>query len=337
MSGSSVSSSMASENVKNIRLACPYCKDTFLIKSYSNHLLNNHKEEIFIVKANKEALHKLCTRKNEFFRPIDIKVQDKTLYYVPCCKKFYSKDTLANKHSSKKECREVVLQNANELYNSLSPSNIINTHNGTGDIINNITQNITIVDMSGNITKTITNLVKLIDGKEARKRLEIKKKLKLKMLLEKHNIDYDTEVSEMESVYESDFSDIEDEYSRIKVPKYDLSKDMNKERYKAFIKLGIDLSREGLKLRSKEEHDFDYQEKKELKIQDLETQIDTLDYEIDEYKTNIRDYEERLEDAHDESTKYNIEKRITRSKASLDKCKRDKRKLEEELQSLKKK
>jgi len=246
---------------KNPRIDCPFCKSDHLIKSFSNHLLSYHKEQLF-KDANKRELEWFSSRPpnrkdgvSYWFDPIELNYKDKTLYYVPCCEKFYTKKMMAhNAHVGKAECMKVAVSNAKELLNEINERfNITNTHSGSGNIINNITQNITVIDMSGNLTGLVKSLVVDMDVKESDRALLHKKNLKLKKLLEEHNIDFDSDVSDPLSEYDSDDS--------TKFNRFDPTRQIPKKYRDAFR--DVDLSRAGLKLRTKEQHEDDLAAKAE--------------------------------------------------------------------------
>jgi hypothetical protein len=190
-----------------------------------------------------------------WFSPIELNYKDKTLYYVPCCEKFYSKQQMAhNAHVGKPECMKVAVANAKELLKEINERfSITNTHSGSGNIINNITQNITVIDMSGNLTGMVKSLVVDMDVRESDRALLHKKNLKLKKILEENNIDFDSDVSDPLSEYDSDDS--------TKYNRFDPLKKIPKKYRDAFR--DVDLSRAGLKLRTKEQHDEDLAAKAE--------------------------------------------------------------------------
>lgn len=316
---------------KNVRLECPYCKDDFLIKSYSKHLIDNHKTEIFVNKHNKQELSEVANKKETWWpSPLEIKMKDKTQYLVTCCNKFYSKETQARKHSKDKECRANYVKNAKELLSSVAPVNISNTHSGSGDIINNITQNITIVDLSGNILKTIKRLVNNADYKEQERAYNHKKLEKLRAKY-KDDPDYDSDISTVDSYYGDDESD---DY-KSKLERFIPEVELDKETVKAFNKYGIDISREGLGLRTKEDSEREKQEKKESEIDDLETKIDECDNCITTCEDDIDKYKRIMTDTDNDINKINCKTKISKIQILLEATKKEKNKYQEQLNKLK--
>ena len=132
---------MSDTKASNTRLECPFCNETFLNKSYSNHLNKVHFNDLFNNKYNKKELEELSNIKNTVcFRPVEVKVKDKEMYYVPCCKKYYSKIAQAQKHGRDKECYSKVVEETKKDLEQIVP------------IINNITN----IDISGN-SNTVNN------------------------------------------------------------------------------------------------------------------------------------------------------------------------------------
>ena len=259
----------------NIRVDCPFCKTDHLIKSFSNHLLSLHKEQLFKGENKKEleSFSNLPSNRKDgvsrWFDPIELNYKDKTLYYVPCCQKFYSKKQMAHKsHVGKPDCMRVAVANAKELLAEINERfYITNTHSGSGDIINNITQNITVIDMSGNLTGMIRSMTIDLDIKERDRATLHKVNNKLKKLLEENNIEYDTDVSDVISEYDSDVS--------TKLNRYNPEKKIPKKFREPFKE--VDLSRAGLNLRTKEHQMRELAEKAEE----------------EKYKKEVEEYERR--------------------------------------------
>ncbi len=283
---------MSDSKPSNHRLECPSCKTTHLSKDYSKHLNKEHEFEIFTTKSNKKELEELASKTNgRWFRPVEVKIKDKTLYYVPCCKKYYSRIDLATAHNKKKECTDTVLEEAKALLQKIAPITITNTHTGSGDIINNITQNITIVDLSGNVLKTIKQLVRTIDIKEEDRAINVKKANKLKKILEEHNIDYDSDVSQPLSYYGDDEG--EDDM----VHRYDAEDRCNKVIVKKFKEFGLDISRDGLELRTKDDHETEKLEKQQAlkeEKEEIEHDIFMVASRIDSLESQIKNAKKRL-------------------------------------------
>lgn len=304
-----------------------------MIKSFSKHLLNFHKEDLFKGK-NRAELEWFCNHEEKWwFQPIEVNYKDKEFYYTPCCEQFYSKHATAHTHTRDKECRGRALKNGQALLKEINERiQINNTHSGSGDIINNITQNITIVDMSGNIKGLVKCMTVEIDMKESDRVMLYKQNLKLKKLLEENNIEYDSEVSDIISEYDSDTSNA----SRREC-KYDPSKKLPEKYRKAFRE--IDLTRGGIKLRTKEQHDQDIADALEEKrleeenaeferreqIGNIKGRIKSLEDKIKRYEHQIGLYDEetlKYEGAKNDVKKLNelikaVEKEIEESKKEL--------------------
>lgn len=326
---------MSDTSGNNIRLECPFCKKDFLTKSFSSHLEYEHQEEIFKNKHNKDELEDFTKITSTFhFRPLEIKIKDKDYYYVPCCKKYYSKIGTAQKqHSTNKECCAKVKDQAKELLNKLVPS-VVNIHSGSGNNITNITQNITIVDLSGNIISTFRNVITAMDIKEEERALEHKKNMKYKKLLEENGIEYDSDVSSILSYYGNDEHDDE------RVYRYDIEKRVDKRVIKRFRDLGVDLSREGLNIRTEQTQKEEKQQKQEAdkeEREEIERDISELEESIDGYNDIIQDREDRIKHLKD-STPENEWKLITEDISKftnkINECKRNIKENKEELKTL---
>ena len=321
---------MSDTKVENHRIECPYCKDDFLTKTYSKHLLDKHKSEIFVNKHNKNNLTEVTNKKEGSWSiPIEVKLKDKSQFFVPCCNKFYTKESQARKHNKNKECRDIYVKNAKELVSQVAPITINNTHSGTGDIIINNTYNI--VDLSGNIIKTFKKMNQIIDRKNVDTAYDKKIINKYKKALEENNIDINSEVSSVQSGYDSDSE------SETTAMRYDIAKEMPS-LYKAFNKYGFDLSREGLELSTKEEHALKVKEQLEIRIEELECEYDTIKYAIKDAKENICFYEEKIKDQdYSEADKMKYKNKIINSQNNLDKARQIKEEIEEKLNTLRKK
>jgi len=300
----------------NYRLECPFCKKDFLNKNFSDHLLLHHKDEIFVNKSNKSNLEEYSNRKEGSWpSPVEIKLKDKTAYYTPCCKKFYTKHCTASKHNKNEECRKNTYKNAKELLASVVPINISNTHTGSGDIINNITQNITVVDLSGNILKSFKAFNQIIDRKNVDSAYDKKMIAKLQKKREEEGLEPVSDVSSVVTCYDSE------EETDTKAMRFDITKELPASLTKVFTKLGIDLSREGLGLPTKEEHDDRVKEKRDQEIEILEDEILSYKDEILGYKDDIKDYKERLKDADEARTIRMFENNIKNAEMSIAKLK----------------
>lgn len=249
----------------NHRIDCSLCDKKMLNKDYSKHLNKEHISDIFNDVKNRKELEELADKKNgRNFRPIELKVKDKELYFVPCCKKYYSKMAHAEKHNTKKECYEKVLEEAkviletinNGIDNTVKPNTTINNNNtdisGNDNTVNNTTNiinNYNFYDLSGNLIKTICKEVcGIIDSDRHDKVYYFKKLNKLKSIFQDHP-DYDSSVSTVDSAYDSD-----DECDT-KLERIDLDKEFNKynkKTAKQLSEVNIDLSRKNLGLKTKE-------------------------------------------------------------------------------------
>lgn len=315
----------------NYRLECPFCKEEFLTKTYSKHLLNKHKSEIFVNKHNREVLTEVAS-KNEGWWPtyLEFKLKDKTQYFAPCCNKFYTKDTQARKHSKNKECRDKVINNAKELLSQVTPIAISNIHSGSGDIINNITQNITIVDLSGNILESFKTFNQIIDRKNVDNAYDKKMIAKLQKRMEEEGLEPVSDVSSVDTCYDSD-----DESDTIAM-RFDITKRLPKIS-KVFSKIGIDISREGLGLSTKEEHDDKVRDKRNQEIEILEDDILSYKDEILGYKDTINDCKERLKEADEARTIKTFQNNIKNAEMSIAKLKQMISCNEKEIEKLKEK
>jgi hypothetical protein len=320
----------------NLRLSCPFCKEEFLTKSYSNHLIFNHKDELFLSKNNKKALEETCTRKEgSWFSPIELIINGKELYLVSCCNKFYSKKILASKHAMKKDCRDCYLKNAKELLGNISTNINMSGNNNTNTV--SVTNNYNFYDLSGNLLQTISKEVNdVIDDERYNKTCYYKKLKKLKSIF-KDDPRYDSDYSTVDSAYDSDDESEPDSYFT-KLQRYDLTKELDKKIIKKLAEMGLDLSREGLDMsRVKEVHQDEKRQKKELAIEELEDKIITCNSVINDAKEDIEGYEERLRDADDEDeyTTRAFKRKIIEAQRVLDIARREKPKYEEQLKKLK--
>jgi hypothetical protein len=318
---------MTDTKSSNFRLSCYFCKEEFLFKTYSKHLIDKHLSEIFVNKHNKKELDDLCAKKEgSWFSSIELKINGKELYLASCCNKFYSKKSMADKHSKNKECRDTYLKNAKELCAKIAPITINNTHSGSGDIIINNTYNI--LDLSGNIIKTFKALNQKLDRKNVDGAYDKKLIAKLQKQREKEGLDPVSDVSTVSTCYDSN-----DECDTNAL-RYDISRDMPSI-HKSFIKYGFDLSREGLDLPTKEEHDNKKREQRQYDIEELEDNIVECKGVIYSSKEDIEAWEERIRDAEDEDKIYYFKKQLAQSQKYLDNARREKDKYEEELKELK--
>jgi hypothetical protein len=323
---------MSDLSSNNYRLECPFCKEEFLTRTYSKHIIDKHRDELFVNKHNKEVLIEVANKKEGWWpSPLEFKLKDKTQYYTPCCGKFYTKDTQARKHNKSKECREKVVEKAKELLASVVPVNISNTHSGTGDIINNITQNITIVDLSGNILKSFKTFNQIIDRKNVDAAYDKKRIAKMQKKMEEEGLEPVSDVSTVVTCYDSE------EEEDTKAMRFDITKELPASLTKTFTKLGIDLSREGLGLPTKEEHDDRVKDKRDQEIEMLEDEIVSYKDEILGYKDDIKDYKERLKDADEAKTIRMFENNIKNAEMSIAKLKEMVSCNEEKISTLKKK
>jgi hypothetical protein len=245
----------------NHRLECPICKKDFLNKSFSNHLLNFHKDYIFTNKDNKETLKEYINKKIIYSGDyMAIKIDDTIQYFVPCCNKFYTKEGTAVNHLKKKECKDKALGNAKELLSGLTPISVdLSTtidnsgNNNTNTVNNNQVINITnynLYDLSNNLLKTITKeATKIIDDERYDKVSYLKKLRKLKTIFENHP-DYNSDISSIASAYDSD------DESDTTLSRMDFKKDFEKYNKKIATQLSeakIDVSRKSLSLKTKED------------------------------------------------------------------------------------
>jgi uncharacterized C2H2 Zn-finger protein len=269
---------MSDTKPSNRLLECPSCKQKFLNRDYSKHINKEHESEIFVDKNNKKELEDLANKKDgRFFRPLELKVHEKTLYYVPCCKKYYSKFETAKTHTKKKECTDTVLQEAKNLLEKIvinTPINIdISGNNNTANV--NVTNNFNFYDVSGNLIKKIVKeLTTTIDVKE-RDMAEMKKKLKKLQSIFSEDERYDSDISSVQSGYDSD----SESDAPITAKKFDTTKELPKKIVKQLDEAKIDLSRKGLGLKTKEQKEAQQEEQK--KKQEAQ---EAFDKEIKEYE-----------------------------------------------------
>tara|TARA_R110000868_G_scaffold78938_5_gene224812 strand:+ start:2371 stop:3342 length:972 start_codon:yes stop_codon:yes gene_type:complete len=315
----------------NYRLVCQYCKEDFLTKNYSKHLIDKHKSEIFVNKANKDELSGVANKPETWWpRPIEINLKGKIQYYVPCCKQFYTKETLAMNHSKSKECRELFVKKAKELLLDVSPVTI-NNSTVSGSIVNNITQNITIVDLSGNVLKTIKQLVNTIDYKE-QERATYRKKLEKLRAKYKDDPEYDSDISTVASYYGDDESDDYESKMERYLPEEQISKNV----VKSFNKFGIDISREGLELRTKQDHDRETAEKREFIIEELQVEYDTVVFAIKNIQDDIIYNEKKISDPDfDDSWKVKARINVHSLKSKLEDAKKMKEEVRVKLEKAK--
>ena len=311
-------------DVNNYKIECPYCKEEFITKTYSKHLLNKHKSEIFVNKHNREVLSEVANKKEGWWpSPLEFKMKDKTQYFAPCCDKFYTKDTQARKHNKSKECREKVIEKAKELLASVAPITIANTHSGSGNIINNITQHITVIDLSGCIQSIVKTFTQEIENERYDKVSLYKKYSKYKKVLEENGIDCNSETSSISSYFsDNECETTQESFRKLERVKPDeLFSQTNRVLNNRIIKSGIDISREGVGLSTQEEHNDRINDKKKQEIEMIEDEIIAFKDEVAGYKEDIKDYKERLEYADEPRAKRMFENNIKNAEQSIAKLK----------------
>jgi len=290
--------SKSSTNKPNHRIKCSYCNKYFLIKSYSSHLMREHKNTIF-KKDNLDEFKRVVKNKSKV--PIEVthrvlKGDDKVEFFVPCCNKFFSRDYMAIKHLESPECRVCYITNAEKLLNEISGistsivvdisgnNNTANTHTTTNNIVNNGTL---IMDNSGNIVDLITLIKKLnttIDYLQYENALNAKKRNKYKSKLATIHEDTESDVSDIESIYSGVNDDVSDK--EVYNKRFDIQKKL-----KTFVKkegLNIDLSklsRDALNLKT------GYDKAKEIREKEQEEKI-RLEEEKEQLEQEKADYEE---------------------------------------------
>ena len=294
---------MSDSKPTNRLIECPSCKEKFLSRDYSKHISNTHETEIFSDVENKKELEELSSKKDgRFFRPVELKVHEKTLYYVPCCKKYYSKFETAKVHTKKKECTDIVLQEAKNLLEKIGAINInidISGNNNTANV--NVTNNFNFYDLSGNLIKKIVKEFTTTIDVERRDMAEMKKKLKKLQSIFGDDERYDSDTSTVKSGYDSD----NESEAPITAKKFDITKELPKKIVKQLNEAKIDLSRKGLGLKTKEEKEAQQEEQKkkqqEQKAFDKETKeferlnrIGILKSEITSLKDKITNNTTRL-------------------------------------------
>jgi len=254
---------MSDTKPSNRLLECPCCKEKFLNRDYSKHINKEHESEIFVDKNNKKELEDLANKKDgRFFRPLELKVHEKTLYYVPCCKKYYSKFETAKTHTKKKECTDSVLQEAKNLLEKIvinTPINIdISGNNNTANV--NVTNNFNFYDVSGNLIKKVSKIFNAnLDVKE-REMAEMKKKLKKLKSIFNDDERYDSDISSVPSDYDSNYDSDSESDAPITAKKFDIIKELPKKVVKELHEAKIDLSRKGLGLKTKEQKEAQQEE-----------------------------------------------------------------------------
>jgi uncharacterized C2H2 Zn-finger protein len=277
---------MSESKSSNHRLECPKCKTTFLNKDYSKHLNKEHESEIFTNKENKKELESLANKKDgRFFRPLELKVYEKTLYYVPCCKKYYSKIETAKPHSKNKECTDIVVQEAKNLLEKVSLFNIvINTpinidisgnNNSHNTIAPNIVNNITINIDEAQLQKLLKNMVLELDVANKERAELYKKNKKMKtQVKEQFDCDIDSDVSSVLGYFtDEELSDNDDPDRKVKY--YDINKN-NKTIMK---KLNKDYSRKALNLSTKEQKEAQQEEQKKKQEEQEAFDKETKEFE----------------------------------------------------------
>jgi hypothetical protein len=292
-------SSLSSDSKKvNHRISCPYCKETFLIKTYSKHLIKEHKIEIF----KKNNLTNLKQQTNtKYVAPIPIihkqlKDDDKEESFVCCCKIFYTKYDMAIKHLRKSpQCKASYIESSKALYNEIVPPIEINNlvdisgnHNiaTTNNIVVNNGSTL-IMDNSGIVVDLIALIKKLnqvIDSKSYDIAYANKVVKKFRNKLEKVEEETDSDVSDVNSVYSGVNDDNIDKNTSLKT--FDIAKRLPK-----FVKpiTGINLSREGLKLKTAQDKADEIKQEKAQKEYEEKERMEEEQYQINARKIHIKE------------------------------------------------
>jgi len=301
--------SNTSDKKVNHRISCCYCNETFLIKNYSKHLITEHKKDVF-KKNNLDNLKQQSTSK--YTSPIEVihknlKTNDKTEYFVPCCNKFYTKNDMARRHiRAKPECKKNYLPNTLKLYQEIVPPIEINSvvdisGNGNTATTNNIVNNGTLImDNSGNVVDLLALIKKLnlvIDDLAFSKAIECKTKKKFQKQLETIGEEAYSDYSDIESIYSNLNDDVSDK--EVCYKRFDIAKRLPK-----LVKpLKLDLSRDNLKLRTKEDK---ADEIKADKLQKEQEEKERLEQEKADRKAEQQYNKQKIWKLKDNIKTYNI-------------------------------
>jgi hypothetical protein len=260
----------------SFKTKCSFCNESFIDKTFSKHLLNKHIDKLFSDIKNQHALER-ATRadKSWLIKPVEINFttdndETESLYYIPCCSKFFKKEDMAKNHIIKNpECREAFMTNAKETYKTIvnNITNNINTVTINGNN-NTITQNTYNIDLSGNsiavepFKQIIRNMAVTIDAANRQRAEYYKKYMKLKKQLNDSNMSVDSDISNVDSYYSgSEFGYQSDTDNEKYLERYDVSKD-NKQIIKKH-NISIDISNKALKLKTPEDKLKKLEKKKE--------------------------------------------------------------------------
>lgn len=288
---------------------CVFCDEKFIDKTFSKHLMSEHFDKLFDDKDTQKRMESATTVKDYMMRPIEIKTKsdDKSIYFVPCCKKFYMKNDMAKKHiSDNPECKPSFRTNAKDISELIKTTiQVSKTISVSGDnntiVYNDNSKPNIFIDLSGNnvqvesFKQVIRLLTVEVDHERRQRATYCKTAEKYKKRLKELNIDI-SDISEVESYYSDVSSGYESDTDKC-VIHYDITKEE-----KLFVKKhnNIDLSRDALKLRTskdkleqkKNKEDEEKELKKEEKTQ-RNWDIATLKNNIKAYKDSIAGYKDR--------------------------------------------
>jgi uncharacterized C2H2 Zn-finger protein len=293
----------------NYRIECPLCKSKFLNKDYSKHLDKEHFSEIFNIKSNKKELQELANKKEgRWFRPVEVTIKDKQLFYSPCCKKYYSRFQKAKDHSTVKKCYDNVIQEAkNDLERSIHviSTNIDISGNNNTIKLNNVVNNYNFYDSSNNLIETITTeACSIIEDARYNTVSYLKKLEKLRSIFKDHP-EYDSETSTINSGYDTD-------ESQTTLQRMDFHKEFtryNEKIAKQLLEAKIDLSRRGLGLKTKEDslkmkEEAIKQREAEEEFQREQEENERLE-KIGNLRSEIKSYKDMIK-RHENSHKENL-------------------------------
>jgi len=288
----------------NHRLICPICKKDFLNKAFSDHLLYVHKEQIFTTKNNKKTLEEYTNKKVIYSGDfIEVEIDGKNQFFVPCCSKFYTKTGTAINHLKNKECKSKALVNAKGLLDSIVSTIIVNTpitidisgnNNNNNTISPNITNNITISIDETLLEKLLRSIIIEKDVECEEKARYYKKYQKMKQYLKDvYDDDCDSQVSEVKGYYSD--KEIDSDTDTEKMKKY---YDINKRQVGLMSRLKKDYSRQKLNLSTREkelEQQREQEEEEERqKKEDREQEERERSEKIGDLRDGIKSIKEQI-------------------------------------------
>ena len=297
----------------SFKTKCSFCNESFTDRTFSKHLMSEHIDKLFSDTKNKERLEQATrAEKPWYIKPVEINFktdsnETESLYYNPCCKKFFKKKDMAQKHiNDNPECRTAHSTNAKDVYQTIVNNIVNNTLSITGNnnTLNNTTNNTTNnIDLSGNsvavepFKQIIRNMAITIDATNTQRAEYYKKYKKLKKLLDDSNISVDSEVSNVDSYYSgSEFGYESDTDTEKYLERYDVSKD-NKQIIKKH-NISIDISNKALKLKTPEDKLKKLEAKKERKRKEdeyeEEVRQDGMKEQICNMKSEIKSLKENI-------------------------------------------